>query len=211
MTEKTNVTRELTKLQKAVTDLREEVSTLSKEVLKEYKIESLPTQILLFLRSSLGLVADASALLIPAATIYLAFSNFISIPPTHSMQLNDPLTIPFTIQNNSYVNLRNLKVIVKMLDVNGDAGTTVKNMTFENVGIVENIVPSMKSNSSHTLLFRPDRIFSPKLTKITRADIQVHISYKALFFTKEFNQQFRFIALPGQEGFYEYYPVQSKL
>lgn len=208
MTEKTNVTRELTKLQKSVTDLREEVSLLSKiGNEKRSPKKSLWSRF----RQAFGFAADVFSLILPAATIYLAFSNFISIPPTHSMQLNDPLTIPFTIQNNSYVNLRNLKVVVRMLDVNGDAGATVKNITFENVGIVENIVPSMKSNSSHTLIFHPDRIFAPKLTKITRADVQIYISYKALFFTKEFNQQFRFIALPGQEGFYEYYPVQSKL
>lgn len=210
MPEKTNVTRELAKLQKTVASLREEVAVLSQEVSKEDKTKSLTTRIRLFLRNLLGLVADASALLIPAATIYLAFSNFVSVPPTHSLQLNDPLTIPFIVQNNSYINLRDLKVVVQLVNVNGDADS-VKNITFTNVGIINDFLPTMESNSSHTLLFQLVKIIAPKLTKITQADIQIHISYKALFFTKEFKQKFRFIALPGKEGFYEYYPIQSKL
>lgn len=206
MSEKTNITRELAKLQKAITDLRAEVSSLSK---KGNGGISPKNGLWPRFRRALGFAADTFSLILPAATIYLAFSNFVSVPPTHSMRLNDPLTIPFIVQNNSYVNLRDLKVVVQLVNVNGDADTA-KNITFDNVDIINDFLPSMKSNSSHTLLFQLDKVIGPRLTKITHADIQIHISYKALFFTKDFNQQFRFVALPGQDGFYEYYPVQPK-
>lgn len=216
MSEKTNVTRELSKLQKAVSDLQQEVRTISQLPQGPSLKGHIPwwhyLNLWYWFVKGLGFSADLSSLIIPAATIYLAFSNFITIPPTHSLQVNDPLTIPFIIQNNSLINLRNLKVVVDLIKVEGEAGNSIKNLTFQNSSIhINDFIPSLKANSSHTMLFNTQRrIVSAKYTKITQADIQVHVYYKALFFSKEFSQQFRFIAHPGQEGFYEYYPVQSK-
>lgn len=209
MAERTNVTRELSKLQKTVADLREEVLKSR----QDQKSSNSSKMVLIARRAKdwLGLLADVFSLLIPAATIYLVFSNFISVPPTHSLKINDPLTIPFVIQNNSLINLRDLSIEIKLIDVQGETDT-VRNMQFQNSTVhINDFLPSLKANSSHTLLFSTQRIVSAKYTRITQADIQIKVYYKALFFTKEFNQQFRFVALPGQEGFYEYYPVQPKI
>ena len=202
MTEKTNVTRELSKLQQEVTSLHQEVLVLSKEVSKTHKTESRPKQALLFSKSLLGIAADLSALIIPVATWYLAFSSFISIPPTNSLQANKPLTIPFVIQNNSLINLRDLNVVINIASANG-ASVNLKEVEFSETN---DSLPVLSSNSSHTILFN----FPFPVTSINNADMAVEISYKALFFKKKFKQKFRFVAVPGQEGFYNYYPMQSK-
>jgi hypothetical protein len=215
MTEKTNVTKEIAKLQKTVSVLQQEVHIISQGLLVDTSTGKTPwwhyRNLWYWFARGLGFFADLFSLIIPAATMYLIFSNFISVPPTHSLKINDQLTIPFVIENNSLVNLRDLNIEIKLINVQGDTDS-IKNLQFHNSTFhINDFLSSLKANSSHTLLFSTQQIVSSKYIHITQADIQVNVYYKALFFTKEFNQQFRFIALPGQEGFYEYYPIQTKI
>jgi hypothetical protein len=203
MADKTNPTKEITKLRQSIQSLQQEVHTLYQA--SQATTSSKIVLYLKYLGRGLGVIADFSALLIPAVTIYLAFSNFISIPPTRSLQLNDPLGVPFVIQNNSLINLSDLRLVVKLINVQSKS-VSFFNTTYENKNIL--VLPTLGANSSHTLFFSPPILFG-SITDISQADIQLEISYKALFFSRSFTQKFRFVAAPSHDGIYDYFPVQS--
>lgn len=206
MTKKTTLSKEVSRLQKSIIELQEEVRTIRHKSLAK---TSIFTKTIKILNKILTFFANLSALLIPAISIYFAFSNFVSIPPSRSVLENAPLRVPFIVKNESFVNLKNVKIVVDLINVDGETDFINKEITLTNSKININInetLSELKANSSHTLYFNTGKL---NFTMVRKADIQIHVFYEVLFFKKHFHQKFRFAALENKDGYYEYYPIQT--
>lgn len=148
-------------------------------------------------------IASFGGILISAGTIYLSFSNFISVPPIHSLKANDPITIPILIENNSLINLKDINIEIELIKVEGDGKHSFRSM---NNCSVFGKFPTLSANSSSTLVMNVVEAFGEKLITINEAEFNIIINYKALFFPKTFEEKFNFIALDKDNGLYEFYP-----
>jgi hypothetical protein len=199
-----NESKELSRIQQTIQSLAKEVRSISVKSSKPfYGKPPLRHPI----ERTINILGSLSSFLIPIFTLYLAFSNFISIPPAHSLKLDDPLSIPFVIQNNSFINIYQLVIDAQIISLEGDTLTN-RNITIKNYHLINLSIPLLNANSAHTIIYPSGSYVGEKFTRIRYADIQINISYKALFFPKSFTEQFRFVAVPKQDGLYEYYPVQ---
>ena len=147
-----------------------------------------------------------SSLLIPVGAFYLGLSNFISIPPTHSLRPDDPLSVPLVITNNSFLALHAIDMEMSALDVEGDTKFT-KNISIRKTTKLYKFIKTLRPNKSETIMFSPRFLgHDNNLISIKKADIQISISYKVLFIPKTYIESFRFVAKDTVSGIYEYYP-----
>jgi hypothetical protein len=131
------------------------------------------------------------------------------MPPSHSIQLNDPLTIPFVIKNESLINIRDIELDAQILNLQG-ATVTNRNVTVRDTHIISKSIPLLPAHQSYTIIFSSESIFDEPFIKISHADVQINITYKALFINRTFTERFRFFAVPSSSGLYDYYPYVPK-
>jgi hypothetical protein len=149
-----------------------------------------------------------SSLMIPLITGYLSFANYITVPSPHSLKANDPLYVPFILQNNSLFNLKAVKLTASWLNVVGDT-EKIKNITLKNCTLKQKYFEELNANKSITIFFPSDFVGTGKLIYIKEADIKMTITYKLLFFPWENSESFRFKSFPREDGLYEFLPFSS--
>ncbi len=77
-------------------------------------------------------------------------SNILSIPVSHSLAPDDPLTVPFVIQNNSIFNLDNISIYIYAIELkgkNGNMSINLNDVLITNAHIIE-----LESNSRSTIV-----------------------------------------------------------
>ncbi len=203
---KTNVPKEprgQARILQEIQEIQQQLSSL-KESSPLLRRKSLWKIILKSLYISYHEICAIGGLLISIGAIYLSFSNFISIPASHSLKSNEPTTIPILIQNNSFINLYDVNIDAEIILIKGDTQTNT-NLTIESGHILKKI-PDLLANSSTTLLFNTKIFKDENFIRISEAHIRINIVYKALLFKKSFKEKFKFTALERQDGIYEYYP-----
>jgi len=147
-------------------------------------------------------IVAASGIIVLLVTWYLYQANFLSINPSQSLLKENPLRIPFVIENKTLIDIKNIEINSYYHHV----VTNVFDLTRGFLGKSHKI-PLLKSQGKHTIFFDMEPLIRSKTKELKKADIQLDIRYEALFLNKKFSENFRFIAEKGENGIYYYYPI----
>ncbi len=143
------------------------------------------------------------AVLIGFAGAVLQLTARISVSPLSPLNSQNALSTPFTISNDGYLPILNVKYECEISAVGENPTAALLKNSVGNKGVVAAIWPGEKSPVS----CNPSAELS---AKISRAYVTVAVSYETQFLPGRWDRKFRFAAIPNSDGGFVWIPTVTQ-